>query len=174
MPTTAGTPLVPRRVAAREAPRCNRIVRAADHPCEPDANITATTRTRGSHLLVESRRLAALSCPRRPLRTRASVFGSRDGKEGSTVRVRQRACLKALQGAYYVACDGEISRLRGYETGTFGTSGTRDVSRHGAGLGRLTRWRPSSQEVPKKERLLLPELARRRALPSLGSASRDS
>jgi hypothetical protein len=55
-------------------------------------------------------------------------------RRGSTVRVRQRACIKTLQMGFCVACDGEISALRGYETGTFSDwralAGTRDVSRH--------------------------------------------
>src|SRR6266487_4281307 len=43
--------------------------------------------------------------------------GNLHGKEGSTVRVRQRACTKTRNWAYAVACKGEISTLRGYETG---------------------------------------------------------
>jgi hypothetical protein len=100
-------------------------------------------------------------------------------RRGSTVRVRQRVCIKALQMRFFcVACDGEISTLRGYETGTFwdwrALAGTRDVSRHSLERARDTRSRPLTRKVPATRALLLPVLARswRPLSPERGSTVR--
>ena len=75
-----------------------------------------------------------------------------DGKDGVDGSVRQRACSKALQMAFSVACDGEIETLRGYETGTFWDwrarrAGTRDISRRSERRARDSRSRPPARKV---------------------------
>jgi hypothetical protein len=58
--------------------------------------------TGGSLLSVRSPRCAALSCPRRPRRARASRVCPRMVRRGSPVRVRKRASTKALVSAPFL------------------------------------------------------------------------
>src|SRR5262245_1423809 len=78
------------------------------------------------------------------------------GKEGwfeSARGLPEKPCT----WAYSVACDGEISGLRGYETGTVwdwrARAGTRDVSRRSVGRGRDSRSRPPGRNVPANRKV---------------------
>ena len=65
-------------------------------------------------------------------------------RRGSTVRVRQRAFKKSLQIGVFVVCPDAEYQSRGYETGTFRTSG------HSRALAGLTRPRRPSLSLERR------------------------
>ena len=95
---------------------CNRLQSAANRT-GPETTKQAESVATGCHRLPET-------------------FHGKEGVDGSSPS--ERLCIKVLQKkAFCVAHNGEISILRGCETGTFwnwrALAGTHDVSRHSAG-----------------------------------------